>query len=214
MPVKQIIEFDPTTSSTSSDYLLVQNEAITATARISYTVLTNNIASDISGSFNILTSEDFKLKTIPIAGALSPATSGADLNVFQTADGMYSDSLDFANGDSAYINFILPDNYLSGQDIQVQLKMTAANTGTAGFSVKIGVKQDGTIYTASTGAVAVSDTQNISATNEIFNKVINIPYANHNATPNALAIIGISRDTSDTLTGDLKILGCQIKWQG
>ena len=150
-------------------------------------------------------------KLIPVASALIPASSGADLSVLQNNAGMLFDSLDFEEFETAYFNFPMVEAFPGG-DVYLSLNMTADTSGQTTVEVKIDSLSAGEDYSSSNGYTAKSTIVSVNP-NIITKTVITMENPTYQEIePGDLVIVKIRRQNTGTLLSDLRLVSLKLYW--
>jgi len=167
----------------------------------------------VSISADIGAGPDVTEKLIPIASALLPAISGADLSSKITASGMIFDSVDFASSSEvAYFNFPMSENFNFGSTVYVKMKMTAPLTGTADFQLTVEDLSDTDNWTTSSGHNTISFTHTFTSANVVDDEVVTLlSPTHHDIKQGDLVIISIRR-VGGSLLGDASIISLKLTW--
>jgi hypothetical protein len=170
-------------------------------------VFTVSISADVGSG------PDVTEKLIPIASALLPAISGADLSSRTTAGGMIFDSVDFAASyEVAHFNFPMSENFNLGSTVYLKMKMIAGAAGTADFLVTFEDLSNTDNWTTATGHTTIPFTHTFSGAGVIENESITVTSPTyHNIKQGDLVIISVRR-VGGSLLGDASIVSMKLAW--
>jgi hypothetical protein len=167
----------------------------------------------VSISADIGAGPDVTEKLIPIASALLPSISGADLSSKVTAGGMIFDSVDFASSSEvAYFNFPMSENFNLGSTVYVKMKMTAASTGTADFQLTVEDLSDTDNWTTSSGHNTISFTHTFTSANTVDDEVVTLLSPTHHDIKQGDLVMVSIRRVGGSLLGDASIISMKLTW--
>jgi hypothetical protein len=164
-------------------------------------------------SADIGSGPDVTEKLIPIASALLPSVSGAELSSRTTAGGLMFDSVDFGSGyNVAFFNFPIIDGFIVGSNITIKLKMISDGIGSATFDMKIDDLSDGDNWTTSLGNNTYSFSHTFTSVNTVNDVDITLTSPQyHNIKPGDMVIMRLIR-TGGSLINDASVISMKIAW--
>jgi len=200
-------------ASISGD-LQTQLDSIVVTGLGTVTVVENpHNFFTVSISADVGSGPDVTEKLIPIASALLPAISGADLSSRTTAGGMIFDSVDFAASyEVAHFNFPMSENFNLGSTVYLKMKMIAGAAGTADFLVTFEDLSNTDNWTTASGHTTIPFTHVFSGAGIIEDETVTVTSPTyHNIKQGDLVIISVRR-VGGSLLGDASIVSMKLAW--